>query len=97
MFGLSRQETGMSHAEYTEKWKVAMKEAYALASQNMSKSAGDGQKQYDRKVRFSNLQPGDRVLVRNLSERGGPGKLRSHWEKRVHIVVEQKGGLPVKK
>ena len=95
MFGLSRQETGMSHAEYTEKWKVAMKEAYALASQNMSKSAGDGQKQYDRKVRFSNLQPGDRVLVRNLSERGGPGKLRSHWEKRVHIVVEQKGGLPV--
>lgn len=74
MFGLSREETGMNHSEYTEKWKVAMKEAYELARQNISKSAGDAKKQYDRKVRFSNLQPGDRVLVRNLSERGCPGK-----------------------
>lgn len=95
MFGLSREETGMNHSEYTEKWKVAMKEAYELARQNISKSAGDAKKQYDRKVRFSNLQPGDRVLVRNLSERGCPGKLRSHREQEVHIIVEQKGDLPV--
>ena len=79
MFGLSREETGMNHSEYTVKWKVAMKEAYELARQNISKSAGDAKKQYYRKVRFSNLQPGDRVLVRNLSERGGPGKLRSQY------------------
>ena len=72
-----------------------MKEAYELARQNIFKSAGDAKKQCDRKVRFSNLQPGDRVLVRNLSERGGPGKLRSHWEQEVHIIVEQKGDLPV--
>ena len=95
MFGLSRAETGMNHSEYTDKWKVAMAEAYALARQNIFKSAGEGKKQYDRKVRFSKLQPGDRVLVRNLSERGGPGKLRSHWEQAVHIIVEQKSDLPV--
>ena len=54
-----------------------MKDAYELARQNISKSADDGKKQYDRKIRFSILQPGDGVLVR-----GGPGKLRSHWEQR---------------
>jgi len=94
-FWLSLQETGMSHSEYTEKRKVAMKEAYELARQNIFKSAGDAKKQYDRKVRFSNLQPGDRVLVRTLWERGGPGKLRSHWEQELYLIVEQKGDLPV--
>ena len=85
----------MNHTEYTEKWKVAMKDAYELAGQNISKSSGDGKKQYDRKVRFSILQQGDRVLVRNISERGSLGKLRSYWEQEVHLVVEQKGDLPV--
>ena len=32
MFGLSREDTRMNHAEYTEKWKVAMQDAYDLAS-----------------------------------------------------------------
>ena len=40
----------------------------SLAAKNILKSTAAGKKQYDRKVRFSSIQPGDRVLVRDLSD-----------------------------
>ena len=53
-------------------------------------------KHYDNRVRSSVLQAGDRVLVRNLTPRGGPGKLRNFWEDEIHVVVARKGeGSPV--
>ena len=95
MFGLSREDTRMTHAEYTEKWKVAMQDAYDLASRISPSQQMMERRQYDPKVWFSSLQPGDQVLVCNLSERGGPGKLRSHWEQEVLIIMEKRGDLAV--
>ena len=85
-----------SHAEYVTKWKTAMQEAYSLASKSAMKNAIRGKRNYDKRVRSSALQVGDRVLVRNLTPRGGPGKLRAFWEDEIHVVIARQGeGSPV--
>ena len=66
-----------------------MKKAYQIAQQNAKKTAERGS--ITIKVLGGILQPGDRVLVRNLTERGEPGKLRSHWEDVIHVVVDRMG------
>ena len=49
---------------------------------------------YDRSGFSEELQIGDQVLVRNLSERGGTGKLRPFYEEEVHVIVEKLTDLP---
>ena len=89
-------QRGESYPEYAKKWRAAMRQAYDLAAKRSEKSQQHNKSTYDKTARSTALQSGDRVLVRNLSERGGPGKLRSFWEKQIHRVVKQVGdNMPV--
>lgn len=73
-----------------------MQEAHKIARENVGKAAVRRKKHYDRKLRSTTLYPGNRVLVRNLTPRGGTGKLRNHWEETIHTVVRRmKEDLPI--
>ncbi len=91
MFGLNRE----SDRKYVHEWTKGLKEAYDLASKRARKSAQKGKRNYDKCLRSSILCEGDRVLVRNISERGGPGKLRSYWEDKIHVVTRRFNDSPV--
>jgi len=80
-----------SYPEYARRWRTAMKEAYQLASKRSHNLQHQSKEQYDRRARSSVLEPGNRVLVRNLNEKGGPGKLRSHWEQDIYQIVKRAG------
>ena len=70
----------VTYPEYVTKWRQAMEEAYALASERVGQKANESKRHYDIKVCCPILSLGDRVLVRNLGEKGGLGKLRAYWE-----------------
>ncbi|KAL6454997.1 hypothetical protein MHYP_G00365650 [Metynnis hypsauchen] len=89
LFRLTPESGTHDHQEYMRRWKSAMQEAYEVARENARKSAERGKRNHDKKVRSSVLQEGDRVLVRNMTPRGGTRKLRNHWEERIHKVVRQ--------
>lgn len=95
LFGLVGEKKTVSHKHYAEKWAEKMTEAYKIASDNSKLSSARGKSYYDKKLRGVVLHPGDRVLVRNLGERGGPGKLKSYWEKSIYVVKAQVADNPV--
>ena len=68
-----------------------MQEAYRIAHEATLQSFAKVKKRYDRLISCSTPQPGYRVLARNLTPREGPGKLRSFWEEKLHVVILRKG------
>ena len=84
-----------SYQEYVEEWKKSMSEAYAIANEKIGKSAEYNKSYYDKKAKCVEIVTGDNVLVRNLREKGGTGKLRNHWENRIFKVVDKRDDSPV--
>ena len=84
-----------SHQQFVDEWKKSMQEVFKVAKEKNVKSQAYNKGKYDGKVREVGIEEGDRVLVKNLRERGGTGKLRSAWEHQIFEVVRQQGDLPV--
>ena len=91
IFQTQRSTETKNYKGYVDQWKSAMQEAYDLVMKHNGKAASNYKKQHDKKIKTSTLAAGDRVLVRNLSERGGPGKIRSYWEDKIHSVIRRIG------
>lgn len=75
LFGLMADKTTENPKTYAEKWAGRMIEAYRLVSANSQHSSAKGKTNYNKRSKGLTLVPGDRVLVQNLGERGGQGKL----------------------
>ncbi|KAJ8014395.1 hypothetical protein DPEC_G00039780 [Dallia pectoralis] len=89
MFGVPAKNQNSSYQDYTEDWRKRMTEAYKLASGVSHKEKERSKALYDKKIHGAELIPGNRVLVRNFKEKGGPGKLRSFWEDQVYVVTKR--------
>ena len=74
--------------EYVQKMKKRLSVAYDIASSHAKNAAQRSKQRYDMKVRESLLEPGDRVLVRNVGLQG-KCKLADKWNDSVYVVLEQ--------
>lgn len=73
MFSHNSESENTDHQTYVENWKQEMQQTYDIVRENTRKATERSKRNYDGKVRSSILYPGDHVLVRNLTLRGGTG------------------------
>ena len=81
--------TRKTYDRFVKNWKESLRQAHQVANQNISKAAAANKRQYDRGISHVLIEVGDKVLLRNLTPRGGTGKMRSWWEQRIYEVVEK--------
>lgn len=80
--------SGKSHLDYAQQLDRRLNFAYSQANEESARQAERHKTHYDRRVRENHLQPGDRVLVRNVGLKG-KHKLADRWEEDPYIVISQ--------
>ena len=73
------------HPTYISKLRDRMAAAYSLASSEAKRIAEKNKRYHDSKVRFAQLEVGDRVLVRKVGIKG-KHKLADQWDSEVYTV-----------
>ena len=84
-----------THKQFVEEWHGAMEEAKRLAKSKMDKTAEYNKKAYDKKAKAVELVVGDKVLMKNVRERGGTQKMKSFWEETLFKVIAKRENIPV--
>ena len=92
---LESHRSNVTYNKFVEEWKNSMRQAVDIAKKNISRGNLTNEKYYNKKVKSTEIKIGDDVLLRNHKEKGGTGKLRSHWERTVYKVVDKDDKLPV--
>ena len=77
-------EIPKSRQDYSDRLKDRLQFAYKKASEEAKKTSEKYKRYYDQKVRHAVLEPGDRVLVRNVGL-----KLADKWQKHPYVVTNQ--------
>uniref|UniRef100_A0A8C5QY47 Gypsy retrotransposon integrase-like protein 1 n=1 Tax=Leptobrachium leishanense TaxID=445787 RepID=A0A8C5QY47_9ANUR len=94
-FGLSLDQTSVaSHRNYVDRLRKNLASAFEQARLTSGNREQRNKRNYDLKVRIQDLQPGDRVLLKNLGA-AARHKLADRWSSQVYIVCKQLPGLPV--
>ena len=85
------QNEYIPYNKFAKEWQCQMKEAYKIARKNSVKKKIGDQDRWCRRKLLAQLRVGDRVLLQNKKQRGGPGKLRAFWEPVIYVVKSVKG------
>lgn len=94
-FGLpAGDKPSPSHSKYVQILRSRLEESYQVTSKNAAKSTERNKTRFDRRVRPSALEEGDRVLVRNVRLRG-KHKPEDKWERDIYVVIKHAGDLLV--
>ena len=85
----TNKATQQTHSKFVDDWRNQMSQVYKIASTNSSCTKRKYIARHDSKGPLTAvLEKGDRVLIRNLSKRGGTEKMRSFWEDKGHVIIE---------
>ena len=96
-FGTQSKDKGEpQHSSYVAKLKQDLQKAYQMATEASDKTHLRNKKAYDKRVTIQNLEPDNRVLLKNLAFKG-KHKLQNRWCDIPYVVEQKISNLPVYK
>ena len=85
---VSEQPSNQNYGKYVTKLKDSLKQAYDIASRNITAAQHRQKSNHDVRARAAILEVGDRVLVKVLAVKG-TNKIADKWEDCPYVVIDQ--------